>query len=168
MSLPGSGGVRYVMARRVVISIMAIAVLAALMLFAVSDWYHMSKQSFGIYLVKNNGLIIADNDITSYTWSSHILRLTEDSAKRIRELSVPVSGEPFALKVNGKEMYSGYFWTSISSVSCNGVVIDVLKIQDNCVRIEKGYPSESFFTGEDPRNRKEIFEYFQSTGRLVQ
>ena len=156
------------MARRVVISIMAIAVLSVLMLFAVSDWYHMSKQGFGIYLVKSNRLIIADNDITSYTWSSHTLKLTEDGAKRIRELSVPVSGEPFVLKVNGQEMYSGYFWASISSISCKDIVIDVLNIQNDCVRIEKGYPSESFFTGEDLRNRKEVFEYFQSIGKLVQ
>ena len=153
--------------RRIILTI-AIATFSVLMLFGVSSWYGRPGQGFGIYLVKDNRLIIADNDVLSYTWNSHTLKLTEEGARRIRELSVPVVGEPFVLKVNGEELYRGYFWTSISSISCNGIMIDVLRITDNCVSLENGYPSESFFTGADPRDQKEVFEYFQRIGKLVQ
>ena len=54
----------------------------------------------------------------------------------IKALRVPVSGRPFVIKLNCKEIYNGAFWSPISSKSYSGIVI---LIEDNSVKIENGY-----------------------------
>jgi hypothetical protein len=123
---------------------------------------------FGIYVSGNNQLIISDRDIVWYNWTSHEIKLTAEGVGKIEALKVPMSGTPFVIKLNDKEIYNGSFWVSISSISYSGIVINTLEIQNNIVKIEKGYPSSGFFKGTDPRNNSEIFDYFQKIGKLVQ
>ncbi|MEM2103963.1 MAG: hypothetical protein QW717_03630 [Candidatus Bathyarchaeia archaeon] len=134
-------------------------------------WFFFTQQprrGFGIYLAWSNELVISDEDIVSYNRTSHEIRLTVGGVEKIKALKVPVTGIPFVIKINGREIYAGSFWTSFSSLSYSGIVIDTLKIQNYTIKIEKGYPSSAFFKGVDPRNNSEIFNYFQEKGKLVQ
>ncbi|MBS7656174.1 hypothetical protein KEJ50_06755 [Candidatus Bathyarchaeota archaeon] len=134
-------------------------------------WLFLSEKlqrGFGIYLSKSNELVISDEDIISYNKTSHEIRLAAGGVEKIKALKVPVAGSPFVVKIDGKEIYAGSFWASTSSLSYSGIVIDILKIQDNTIKIEKGYPSPDFFKGVDPRNNSEIFDYFQKKGKLIQ
>lgn len=136
--------------------------------FILSNQLQISKERFGIYLLENDELVISDKDIISYNKTSHEIKLNKEGVEKIKALKVPVSGRPFMIKINGKEIYNGSFWTSISSMPYSGIVIDTLKIQKNTIKIEKGYPTSKFFKGIDPRNNSEIFNYFQKVGRLTQ
>jgi len=59
----------------------------------------------------------------------------------------------------------------MDSMSYSGVAImDIIAVQDgktDTLRIEPCYPSVQFCKGVDPRNSSEIFDYFQSIGKLV-
>jgi len=125
------------------------------------------NEEFGIYLVDHDELVISDGDIIYYNGSSHEIRLTEEGAQKIEELSmrVPLNGTRFVMKIKGEDIYDGWFWSPISSLSCSGIVIETL-VRNNTIRIETGYPS-SYFQGEDPRSNPKIFDHFQSIGKLV-
>lgn len=116
------------------------------------------KEGFGIYLLENDELVLSEEDIISYNETSHEIKLNEEGVKKIKTLNVPISGIPFVIKINGKKMYNGAFWSPFSSKSYSGIVI---LIQDNSIKIETGYPSSEFFKGLDPRNNFEIIKYFQ-------
>jgi hypothetical protein len=133
--------------------------------FIMSNQLQISKEGFGIYLLENDELVISDKEIISYNKTSHEIKLKEEGVKKIKALRVPVSGRPFVIKLNCKEIYNGAFWSPISSKSYSGIVI---LIEDNSVKIENGYPSSEFFKGIDPRNNSEIFSYFQKVEKLVQ
>ncbi|MBS7648457.1 MAG: hypothetical protein QXK89_02280 [Candidatus Bathyarchaeia archaeon] len=151
--------------KKVVLSVIVL-LLAGI---SIVGWLFLSQQpqeGFGIYL-ESNKLVISDEDIVSYNKTSHEIKLTARGVEKIKALKVPMTGSPFVIKINGKEIYNGSFWVSLSSLSYSGIVIDTLKIQDNTIKIEKGYPSPEFFKGSDPRNNSEIFDYFQKKGKLI-
>jgi hypothetical protein len=125
------------------------------------------NEGFGIYLVDHDELVISDSDIIFYNGSSHEIRLTEAGAQKMEKLGVrvPLNGTRFVMKIKGKDVYDGWFWSPISSLPCPGIVIETL-VRNSTIQIEAGYPS-SYFQGEDPRSNPEVFSYFQSIGKLV-
>jgi hypothetical protein len=138
---------------------------------AVAGWFLLSHQlqgSFGIYLLENNKLVISDEDIVWYNRTSHEIKLTEVGANKIQRLQVSLYGKPFVVKINGEEICNGSFVTPISSIPPppSEVVIETL-VQNNAIKIQKGYPP-SQFGAEDPRNNPKIFDYFQNIKKLVQ
>jgi len=134
-----------------------------------SNQLQPSSKWFGIYILESGELVISDKEIISYNKTSHEIRLTEEGVRKIEALSfgVPMYGKPFVIKLDGRGIYNGSFWSPISSVSASGIVIDTF-VQDNTIRIEAGYPSSEFFKGIDPRNNSEIFEFFRKAGKLTQ
>ena len=110
---------------------------------------------------------ITINDILSYDKNHHELMLTESAFARLTQLEVPVNGLGFAVCVNREVIYSGAFWTPISSVSYDGPVIIVpLNSQSTRkVKIDLGYPSSSFFQGQDPRSDPRILNAL--AGRVI-
>ena len=120
---------------------------------------------FGIYLLGSGELVISDREIVSYNKTSHEIELTEAGVAKIEGLQVPVNGTGFVVKVEGEEIYRGAFWTPISSLPYNGVVIETV-VTDDSVKIEAGYPS-SQFQGEDPRDNPKIFDYLSRLGKLT-
>ena len=124
-----------------------------------------AEKGFGIYLLESGELVISDMEIISYNRTSHEIRLTEAGVARIEAIQVPVNGTGFVVKVEGKEIYRGAFWSPISSLPYRGVVIQTL-VTDNSVKIEPGYPS-SQFQGEDPRNDLKLFDYLSKVGKLT-
>jgi len=143
-------------------------------IFAVFGWFvlcqqlQVSKESFGIYLLENYELVISDEDIVWYNQTSHEVKLAKGGVEKIEALHVSLYGSPFVVKVNGEEIYNGSFVTPISSIPIppSEVVIETL-VQDNIIKIQRGYPA-SQFGDQDSRNNPKIFGHFQRIGKLAQ
>ena len=150
--------------------ILIIAVLVVAGGFYLTNQLRASSERFGIYLLKNNELVISDDEIVWYNKSSHEIKLTEEGVKKIQALNVvDVSyGEPFVLKIGDQEIYNGSFWTPISSIPFHGIAIQTLvNTTDNTIKLQNGYPSGSLQNG-DSRNDPRVFDHFQKLGKLKQ
>jgi hypothetical protein len=85
--------------------------------------------------------IISGDDIIAYRADGHELELSAAARERLRKLHVPVNGVPFLVCMNGRPIYWGAFWTPLSSLSFDGLVIEPpLAESDTTVRIGLGYP----------------------------
>lgn len=113
--------------------------------------------------------IVAMKDIITYNAQTHEIKLTRDAFKRIYDLEVPVMGKSFMVCFDKMPIYWGAFWTPISSMSFDGVTIwKPLGYQvPNVITLELGYPSSSFYGGEDPRNNEEIIKSLDAAGKLI-
>jgi hypothetical protein len=111
--------------------------------------------------------VITATDILSYDRNHHEITLTKSAFDRLASLDVPISGLGFAVCVDKEVIYSGAFWLPISSFAYSGPFIEQpLSTQSaHTVKIELGYPSSSFFQGQDPRSDPRIFDAL--AGRLV-
>ena len=71
--------------------------------------------------------------------------------------------------IDKQPVYWGAFWTPISSQSFDGVTIwqPMLLQEPYIIILQLGYPSNSFYGGEDPRNNQEIFDSLDKAGKLV-
>ena len=154
------------------LAILAIAVVLVTGIFYFTSQLRGSTEKFGIYVSKNNELVISDDEIVWYDKNSQEIKLTDEGIEKIQTLKVEsvTYGEPFVVKIGNQEIYDGSFWTPISSVSYGGIVIETLvNMTDNTIKLEKGYPSsECFFEGRDPRNDPRILDHFQKLGKLKQ
>ena len=110
---------------------------------------------------------------------THVIELNEEGIEKwnsymayesIPKLSETLYQRDFVLKIEGEEIYRGKFYSMVSSMSYGGVVIlDALVELDNdhnYIRIDYGYPTPSFATGEDPRNSSEIIDCLERLGLL--
>ncbi|MCX6012158.1 MAG: hypothetical protein NTV30_01840 [Chloroflexi bacterium] len=113
--------------------------------------------------------IIAMNDIIAYNAKTHEITLSAKAYVRISNLEVPVRGKSFVVCIDKQLIYWGAFWTPISSISFDGVTIwKPLNPQDSkVIKLELGYPSQSFYGGEDPRNNVEVMESLEQAGKLT-
>lgn len=113
--------------------------------------------------------VISINDIVSYNVKTHEITLTANTFDRISSLEVPVRGRSFVVCVDRNPIYWGAFWTPISSMSFDGVTImKPLGSQDSkIIKLEAGYPSSSFYRGEDPRNNAEVMGLLEQAGKLT-
>ena len=153
----------------------SVVVLVIAVLAVVGGFYFINQlkasvnEKFGIYLTKNNELVISDDEIVWYNKSSHEIKLTEEGVKKIQALKVVdvTYGEPFVLKIGDQEIYNGSFWTPISSVSYQGIAIETyFYTSENTIKLQNGYPA-GWLQGEDPRNDPRIFDHFQELGKLT-
>jgi hypothetical protein len=113
--------------------------------------------------------IISMKDVITYNAQTHELKLTTSAFERISQLDVPVRGRSFVVCVDRKPIYWGAFWTPISSLSFDGVTIwKPLSLEGpHVITIELGYPSSSFYGGEDPRNNPEVMRSLEQAGKLI-
>ena len=153
---------------KVTLIILIFAILIVATGLYLMDRSGVSSEEFGIYLLESNELFISDNEIVWYDKTSFRFKLTEEGTKKISSLEVPVAGSLFVARIDGEEIYTGSFWVSFSSLSYSGIVIDALKIQNNTISIDLGYPSSQFFEGVDNRNHPRIIDHFQKLGKLKQ
>jgi hypothetical protein len=113
--------------------------------------------------------IISMKDVITYNTQTHELRLTPSAFERISSLEVPVRGKSFVVCVDKNLIYWGAFWTPISSISFDGVTIWKPDSSQGppVVTLELGYPSSSFYGGEDPRNSPEILKSLEQAHKLI-
>jgi len=113
--------------------------------------------------------IISTKDIITYNAQTHEIELIDSAFERICQLDVPIIGKSFVVCVDKTPVYWGAFWTVISSASFDGVTIwqPIVSQEPKVITLELGYPSPSFYTGEDPRNNPEVIESLDQAGKLI-
>jgi len=165
-----------------------IGIVISLLLMAVISFYGCKSpegEGFAIYLPAHDipvsqmpilshvdiadQPIISLQDIITYNAQTHELKLTDTAFKRISQLQVPTSGKSFLVCVDKNPVYWGAFWTPMSSQSFDGVTIwkPYSLSKPYIITLELGYPSSSFYGGEDPRNKPEIISAFEKAGKLI-
>jgi hypothetical protein len=112
--------------------------------------------------------IISNDDIISYDKTNHIIELTQAAYTRMQqEFPIPVNGTPFVVCVGNERIYTGAFWTPISSISYDGVVImQPFDVKDTTIQITLGYPGSEFFTGTDPRADSRIMKALEEDHKI--
>jgi hypothetical protein len=114
--------------------------------------------------------ILSLAEIITYTWETHEMELTSSAYARLAELQFLAkrgAGWPFVICVGSERVYGGAFWTSYSSAPFGGIVIDVYPAEKyRPVRIQLGYPSTDWFTGEDLRSDARIFQSLEEAAKL--
>jgi len=115
--------------------------------------------------------LITDAGITTYSAASHELELTQSAYERILELQknprMDVDGMPFVICVGNTRIYMGAFWTPISSLTFDSVVIMLpFDTDKRTINITLGYPASWAFTGFDPRSDQRILNALKTTGKL--
>lgn len=100
---------------------------------------------FGIYLVENGKIVLSDEHIKYYNKNTPEIELNEKGIKRWESYipydtsldpPIPKLGglykKDFAVRLNGKEIYRGKFWSMASSMGC-GNSLRTLRMMVNCV-----------------------------------
>ena len=129
----------------------------------------LSSLDLAAYRTQNQPLITLE-EIESYDPVTHEMVLTFQGFQKIQalyELPVRVDGIPFVVQVGQENIYAGAFWTPLSSLSFDGVVIMQPFDPDKpVIQIGLGYPGESFSTILDPRPDPRILAVFREAGKL--
>ena len=114
--------------------------------------------------------LIGYSDMESYNSNTHVFKISEDAKDTMEELEYSVFGLPFALLADDQLIYTGYFWPSYSSASCQWIVIDPLMFHgDNELKVELGYPGliDDGTEIPDERNNPLILDIFRRDGKLI-
>lgn len=121
-------------------------------------------------LALEEGPIISAEDIVTYDQTTHEIELTQAAYARIQQifpLPVKVDGIPFVVCVGEQPVYAGAFWTPLSSLSFDGVVImQPFDTDGTTIRIVLGYPGPDAFMGRDPRADERVMKALQAAGKL--
>ena len=113
--------------------------------------------------------LIYYEDILRYDQDEFIFEISEKAIAAIEQLNVPVNGIAFAIAVDRNLIFSGYFWPSYSSATCQWIYTDPLMIDFyEGLKINIGYPS--ILPGEiipDNRNDPRMLQVLRRDGKLV-
>jgi hypothetical protein len=111
---------------------------------------------------------LANADILVYHKATHEIELTKSGYEKMHALQVPVNGLAFAVCVDRQPVYAGAFWADYSSISYDGIVINITRVIQGNPRIQivLGYPGPDFFKGNDPRSDPGIFQALEAVGKL--
>jgi len=119
-------------------------------------------------VVTKDSPLIYYQDFLSYDTSKYTFELSTNAIESIKKLEHSVNGLAFAIKANDTLIYTGYFWPSYSSASCDCIVIDPFMTSvGNKIQVNLGYPG--LVQGqiiEDKRNDKRITRIFKQDKKL--
>ncbi|OGO00705.1 MAG: hypothetical protein A2Y90_03075 [Chloroflexi bacterium RBG_13_52_12] len=142
------------------------------------------SEGFAIYLTKDDipvqqmpalsHLELADepsisrDDIIWYFQDTHEIELTPEAYERLEALEIRTFGKSFVVCVDKQPVYWGAFWVSYSSQSFDGITIQMKPtfVEENRIKISRGFPSDAFASGEDPRSNPEIKASLEKAGKL--
>jgi hypothetical protein len=129
----------------------------------------LSQSDIGQLILQREPILSSD-DILSYDKTNHSLELTQAAYTRIQQIfpmPVKVDGIPFVVCVGKERIYLGAFWTPVSSLSYDGVVIlQPFEAKPTTIQIVLGYPVSDVFTGNDPRADSRIMKAFEQEKKL--
>ena len=113
--------------------------------------------------------LIAADDVIYYNSQTHELKLTPEAFERLSVLDVPTCGRSFLVCVDNYPVYWGAFWVAHSSQSFDGVTIwkPLGEEYPDVITIELGYPSFSFYGGDDPRDNETVLQALEQDGKLI-
>jgi hypothetical protein len=108
-------------------------------------------------------------DILWYDSSRFTFKITNAPAKWLNDFQTNHShGRAFAVTIDKKILYTGYFWASFSSASCNWITIDPLNYSGkNELRVSIGYPGlMPGVTIPDLRNDTKLLDILEADKKL--
>ncbi len=123
------------------------------------------------YEIISDGIVLSEDpilyygDLIEYNADEHIFKLSESGTEKTDELF----GSAYAVTIDGEIIYTGYFWSSLSSAIVDWVVMDVLGTFDgNELHVQLGYP---WLSNEmdipDNRNDNRILSVFARDEKLI-
>jgi hypothetical protein len=116
-----------------------------------------------------NSPLLEYEELIIYNAGNYTFKISETAKTKIRDLKHPVHGLAFAVKVDNESIYTGYFWPSYSSMSCDWVVIDPYIGDDNEMQVRLGYPGPTQgIIIPDNRNDPRLLEVFRKDGKLLE
>ena len=120
-------------------------------------------------IVTKSQPLVTYSNFLSYDPSTFTFKISDTAKEAIKSLEHSVHGIAFAIKANHVLIYTGYFWPSYSSASCDWVVIDpgMLLISNELI-VQLGYPG--LIEGQiiaDKRNDKRILDIFANDDKLI-
>lgn len=116
------------------------------------------KYCFDLNSAKLNSVpILKEEDIKHFNWKKQQIILTEKGEHKFTDLKIPLSGLPIVLSLNGRKIYSLWFWNSVSSVGCDRV----FAFPNIDFKIQFGLPKNYTF-GTDPRFDEKLRKYVVS------
>ncbi len=115
-----------------------------------------SKENFGIYLADTGELVLSERHVAAYQPDDNTFELNIDGIKQwnsymvytdIPKLNDTLFNREFIIKIEGKEICSGKFWSLVSSTLVSGITITetLFKLdgEHNLLWIRATYPGES-------------------------
>ncbi len=108
-------------------------------------------------------------DLLSYHPNDYFFTVSENAINKIENMDYSVHGIAFGISVNNELLYTGYFWPSYSSMSCDWPVIDPFSLfNDNKLKVNLGYASSIPVTEiPDRRNDPRLLSVFRVNRRLL-
>lgn len=129
-----------------------------------------SRQITSDSLVLNDTALIKDSGIMSYNMTNHTFIISENKAQWLKDYDTnKIFGKAFAVTIDKKVIYTGYFWAGFASSTVDWVIIDLLKISnENKLIVEIGYPElMPGMSIPDFRNDNRILDVLSKTNRLL-
>jgi hypothetical protein len=113
---------------------------------------------------------IGYDDILSYDPVSHIFKISSSARQYLKGKETDMHTRPFVLMANEEYIYTGYFWSSLSSAVCPWLTIDPIHAQyTGELRVELGYPG--WMEGmdiPDHRNDERLLGILRHDGKLIE
>jgi hypothetical protein len=114
--------------------------------------------------------IITTENLVSYDWDNHGMNLSPFAYQQLLAIfsgGLPSSGVPFVILAYEEPVYAGAFWSLLSSLSFDGVIIlQPSDPADQTLYITLGYPGTGNFSGEDPRSNPRLQQALEDAGKL--
>jgi hypothetical protein len=107
-------------------------------------------------------------DIRAYDATNYFFEISDQARSTLLDPSFAQPGIPFALKAGGRIIYTGYFWWSYSSSSCDWIVADLTFLHtDKILKINLGYPGiTDNIQIPDRRNDPALLQILRNDGKL--
>ncbi len=119
-------------------------------------------------IVTKSQPLVTYSDFQSYDPSTFTFKISDTAKASIKSLEHSVHGIAFAIKANNVLIYTGYFWPSYSSASCDWVVIDpMMLLISNELIVQLGHSPSTVKSIPDKRNDKRILDIFTTDDKLI-
>jgi hypothetical protein len=109
-------------------------------------------------------IMVSYDEIIKYDTTHFTFKLSNGASERINQLNLGATGPAFALIINKKVIFGGYFWAGYSSTSCDWIVMESYGA-NNRFAISLGYPPH-FELNPDPRKDKRIIDVLSIDNKL--
>jgi len=117
-----------------------------------------------VSLELEDSALVKYEDILWYDSDTHIFKVSSKTANWLND--VPPHGKAFAIAINKDIIYTGYFWSSLSSGICNWVVINPLNNGNGELSVDLGYHQGLEQVIPDNRNDNRLLEILRLDNKL--
>ncbi len=131
------------------------------------------KDKFAVYLLDTNQEIFSEDDLFSFDATTNTFTFTPEGAEKMKsyqtspKLDAGLYQKVFTIRLGEEEIYRGKFWSNLSSMSENDIVItDVVMVGPdyNTLIIQGAYPGG---LSEEKFNNDRLVEHFTEINKLV-